>query len=50
MILGSETKGFLYQIVNNKQTSLDVDKFDYLRRDAANVGYSECLLIITDFC
>lgn len=40
MILGSETKGFLYQIVNNKQTSLDVDKFDYLRRDAANVGYS----------
>lgn len=40
MILGSENDGFLYQIVNNKQTSLDVDKFDYLRRDAHNVGFS----------
>ena len=38
MILGTipETtnKPFLYEIVNNKRSDIDVDKMDYLRRDA----------------
>ncbi|KAI9189692.1 hypothetical protein H9P43_001125 [Blastocladiella emersonii ATCC 22665] len=33
----SERK-FLYQVVANKQNSVDVDKFDYLVRDCLNVG------------
>ena len=29
---------WIYQIVANKKNSIDVDKFDYLCRDAYNVG------------
>ncbi|KNC82925.1 hypothetical protein SARC_04792 [Sphaeroforma arctica JP610] len=38
-----QEKVFLYDIVANKQNSIDVDKFDYFLRDAKNVG------IKTDF-
>lgn len=34
-----QKRKFLYQIVANKQNSLDVDKFDYLRRDTMSVGF-----------
>ena len=40
MILGEGT-GFMYQIVNNKLNSIDVDKFDYIERDCHCLGFRE---------
>jgi deoxynucleoside triphosphate triphosphohydrolase SAMHD1 len=31
-------KGFLFEVVANKQNSVDVDKFDYISRDCHNLG------------
>ena len=31
-------KAYLYQIINNRVTSIDVDKFDYLQRDSKHIG------------
>ncbi|KAI8393865.1 HD phosphohydrolase domain-containing protein [Radiomyces spectabilis] len=31
-------RGFLFDIVANKKNSVDVDKFDYIERDAQNLG------------
>ena len=31
-------KAYLYQIINNRITSIDVDKFDYLQRDSKHIG------------
>eukprot|EP01104_Vermistella_antarctica_P007811 TRINITY_DN1925_c0_g1_i1.p1 TRINITY_DN1925_c0_g1~~TRINITY_DN1925_c0_g1_i1.p1 ORF type:complete len:393 (+),score=107.16 TRINITY_DN1925_c0_g1_i1:262-1440(+) len=36
--LVGEDKLFLYDIVNNERNSIDVDKFDYMRRDTVNTG------------
>jgi HD superfamily phosphohydrolase len=45
LILGHDTYknpnneiNWIYQIVANKKNSIDVDKFDYIRRDAYHVG------------
>lgn len=31
---------WIYEVISNKKNSIDVDKFDYMRRDAYNVGIS----------
>ncbi len=33
-----EHTGFIYQIISNNFNSIDVDKFDYLKRDIKNLG------------
>jgi HD superfamily phosphohydrolase len=38
--LTGKPKWFLYEIVSNKRTGIDCDKFDYFARDCANVGVS----------
>jgi HD superfamily phosphohydrolase len=41
---------FLFDIVSNSRNSVDVDKFDYLQRDAYNVGIkSTCVVICSLF-
>ena len=34
-----EHKGFIYQLISNSLTGLDVDKFDYLMRDVYAIGF-----------
>jgi hypothetical protein len=36
---------FLFDIVSNSRNSVDVDKFDYLQRDAYNVGIKSTCVI-----
>lgn len=39
MIIPDESDGFLYQIVNNKKSGIDVDKMDYIVRDTYKTGF-----------
>lgn len=39
-------KAFLYEIVNNERNGFDVDKLDYLKRDAYHAGVSMSLFNI----
>ena len=32
---------WIFDIVANKRNSIDVDKFDYLQRDAYHIGYKD---------
>ena len=36
-----QTKGWMFDIVNNKRNSLDIDKFDYLKRDSYTLGLTD---------
>lgn len=33
---------WMFEIVNNPRNSIDVDKFDYLQRDAKKLGVYHC--------
>jgi HD superfamily phosphohydrolase len=37
-LLAVATQEFLYDVVNNTRSGLDVDKLDYFRRDCINAG------------
>ncbi|KAK3774451.1 hypothetical protein RRG08_028637 [Elysia crispata] len=37
---GEENKEFLYEIISNERTGIDVDKFDYFARDCHALGFS----------
>ena len=39
-IIMGKGKGFLYQIVANSDSGFDVDKIDYVMRDASSVGFT----------
>ena len=39
---GRPGKEFLFQLVANKASGIDVDKFDYFMRDAHNLGIVRC--------
>ena len=34
-----KTKGWMFDIVNNKRYSIDIDKFDYLKRDTKHLSF-----------
>lgn len=37
-LINFNTLGWMYEIIANKKNSLDVDKLDYLKRDAMHLG------------
>ena len=43
MIMGTKpnntNRHWLYEIVSNSRNSIDVDKFDYMKRDTAKLGH-----------
>ena len=44
-------KSFIYQIVSNNKNGIDVDKFDYIKRDARSVGLHygyDCSRLVDD--
>ena len=34
-------KEFIFDIVNNKRNSIDVDKYDYIKRDSYHLGIKD---------
>jgi HD superfamily phosphohydrolase len=38
LVVSSSLIGWMYEIIANKKNSLDVDKLDYLQRDAKHLG------------
>ena len=41
LICGDKHGGWEYDIVNNKRNSIDVDKFDYIKRDTQHLGLQQ---------